>query len=451
MIHKNIILLIALIINLSASAQQEQIKAISIGRSVPDVLINNVRNYPQTSFKISEFKDKLIIFDFWDVNCIPCIQAFPKLDSLQNEFGDKIQIILVTRTPKSELDKWYAIRKKGSALHRYTPKAISVIQDTVLSRLFPHSTIPHSVWINGEGILQAVTQGHYVSSDNIGKMLTDRSLKLPEKIDFLAYDTRRSQFPQIYLQYPEKLKYYSTLMQKVPGSLSGSQKRFGIDSINRTVSIERVGTILTFYGDIFSSYKAGDPYKSAFYDFGKRVALDIKDSSRFFFEGNLETEEYDAWRSNNQYQYETVLPLMTEKEAYRHYLEDMNTFFGVEAKYEDREMKCLRLVRTSSEEKFKSIVTTLERSGGTTKDGTYFMKNGSLLGFVGILSEKNKNKPYLFMDSTGYKGRVDIEIKSSLSNLNAVKKELNKKYDLDLVEANQIVPVLVISDKKKAN
>lgn len=448
MLNKNFISLLALIITISVSAQQKRLNQISIGQNVPDVQISNVTNYSKTSFKISDFKDKLVIFDFWAVNCIPCIQAFPKLDSLQNEFGDKIQIVLVTTTPKNELDKWYAIMKEGSVLHRYTPNLISVIQDTVLSKLFPHTAIPHSVWINSEGILQAVTEGHYVTSENIKKMLIDRNLKLPKKVDFLAYDSKQSQFPQIFLQQPEKLKYYSTLMGYVPGP-SGSQSRFKVDSVNKTVSITRVGTMLDFYGDIFSSYRAGDPYKSAFYDFGKRIVLDVKDSSRLFYKGNTETEEYEVWRSNNKYQYETVLPLMKEKEAYRHYQEDINKFFGASAKYEDREMKCLLLVRTSSDEKFKSTAHILERHGGTRKDGTYFIKNGSLLGLVRELSENNKDKPYIFIDSTEYKGRVNIEIKSPLSNLKAVRKELTEKYGLDLVERNQLVPVLVISDKKK--
>jgi len=237
-------------------------------------------------------------------------------------------------------------------------------------------------------------------------------------------------------------------MGYVPG-LSGSQSRFKVDSVNKTVSIKRVGTILDFYGDIFSSYRAGDPYKSPFYDFGKRIVLDVKDSSRLFFKGNIETEEYEVLRSNNKYHYETVLPLMTEKEAYRHYLEDMNAFFGLQAKYEEREMKSLVLVRTSSSEKFKSAAHILERSGGITKDGTYFMKNGSLLGLVRELSENNKDKPYIFIDSTEYKGRADIEIKSPLSNLKAVRRELIEKYVLDLVEKNQLVSVLVISDKKR--
>ncbi|SMP20242.1 Thiol-disulfide isomerase or thioredoxin [Chryseobacterium profundimaris] len=430
-------------------AQTIAAKPVMIGQMVPDVQVNNVRNHTQTSFKISDFKGKLVIFDFWDVNCIPCIQAFPKLDSLQKEFIDQIQIILVTKTAKNDLDKWYNVRKEGSALHRYTPNLVSVIQDTVLSKLFPHLAIPHSVWVNSTGVLQAVTQGHYVNSENIRKMLLDRNLKLPEKKEFFSYDSKKLSFPQIYIQYPEKLKYYSTLMQFIP-HLSGSQSRFKIDSANMTVCIKRTGSILTFYGDIFSHYRAaGNPYDSPYYNYGKTVVLNVKDSTRLFFKGNTNSEEYDNWKLRNLYEYETVLPLMSEKKAYDHYLEDMNKFFGLEAKYEDREMKALVLVRTSNNEKFKSKASSFERSGGITKEGTSFIRNGSLLSIVGMLSENNKNKPYLFIDNTGYKGRVDIEIKSSLKDIEKVRRELNTKYDLDLVERNQMVPVLVISDKNK--
>ena len=71
MLDKHFILLFALIMTLSASAQQKQLAPVSIGRAVPKVQIYNVQNHSQTSFNISDFKDKLIIFDFWDVNCTP--------------------------------------------------------------------------------------------------------------------------------------------------------------------------------------------------------------------------------------------------------------------------------------------------------------------------------------------------------------------------------------------
>jgi thiol-disulfide isomerase/thioredoxin len=434
----------------TVAAQNTTVSEVAIGQPVPNVQVNRVRNYKATSFSLADFKGKLVIFDFWNVNCKPCLEAFPKLDSLQDEFGDKIQIILATKNTVADVDYFYKKRSTGSALHRYKPRLVTVLQDTVLSALFPFEIVPNSVWVNSNGTLQAVTDGQYLTRQNISKMLFDKTFRLPEKRDFLTYDDTKSRFPQLFIQRPGNLQYYSTLMKYVRGAW-GSQQRFVVDSLNKVVRISRTGTIITFYGDIFSGGRAGSPFTHVFYSFGKRVVLNVKDSSRYLFNGEDSSPEYLEWLDQNQYQYETVLPLMSEKDAYQYYLSDINKFFGVEAKYENRKMKCLLLVRTSDVDKLKAVNTgDNDRDSGVTESGSYYIRNALLYGLIWKLSEVNVDKPFVYIDSTGYKGRVNIEIKASLSNIDAVRSELRSKYDLDLVEREQDVKVLVISEKDKA-
>ncbi len=70
-------------------------KGIQIGQQVPDLLLTNLHNYRDkqgnlsSSAKISDFKGKLLILDFWATWCSPCVAMIPKMDSLQQEFKDK--------------------------------------------------------------------------------------------------------------------------------------------------------------------------------------------------------------------------------------------------------------------------------------------------------------------------------------------------------------------------
>ena len=88
--------LLTLMTVLTASRVQgqetKQAGGITIGQQVPDVLIKTILNYnttdgPATSAKVSDFRGKLLIIDFWATWCTSCIYKFPELDQLQDEFA----------------------------------------------------------------------------------------------------------------------------------------------------------------------------------------------------------------------------------------------------------------------------------------------------------------------------------------------------------------------------
>src|SRR5690349_12062447 len=78
------------------NAQFTMKSELTIGDTMQDVEINNIVNGKKGSVKVSDFKGKLLILDFWATWCSPCIKVMPKLDSLQKYFGSKIQILPVT-------------------------------------------------------------------------------------------------------------------------------------------------------------------------------------------------------------------------------------------------------------------------------------------------------------------------------------------------------------------
>lgn len=44
---------------------------------------------------VADFEGKVVLFDFWETWCGPCLQVFPTMDSLQNEYPDDFVVVAV--------------------------------------------------------------------------------------------------------------------------------------------------------------------------------------------------------------------------------------------------------------------------------------------------------------------------------------------------------------------
>src|SRR5215469_4171672 len=157
---------------------------LSIGDSVPNIEFGYTLNYSSNILSLSDFPGKLVILDFWATWCASCIHGFPKLDSLQQKFGDKLQIILVnakdTRDDSSSvlkfLNKWK--NNSGRDFH-----LVTVFFDTVANKLFEHHLIPHYVWINKERRVIAFSSTDAVNEKNIDAALNGVPLDFTMKRD----------------------------------------------------------------------------------------------------------------------------------------------------------------------------------------------------------------------------------------------------------------------------
>jgi thiol-disulfide isomerase/thioredoxin len=162
-----------------------RIKPLSIGDTVPDIVFNNVINYKTPSVSLSDFKGRLVILDFWATWCSSCINRFPKMDSLQQAFNGKLQVVLVNNirsTGDSEKKiRTFFQRWKGNDQDAFAlPIAM---KDTTSERLFPHTFLPHYVWIGPAGTVLAMTASKEVTPAHIQAALDGTLPALSVKID----------------------------------------------------------------------------------------------------------------------------------------------------------------------------------------------------------------------------------------------------------------------------
>lgn len=143
-------------------------QSLDVNDLIPDFQINNIHRSTDTFLKFSSFKNKLLIIDFWATWCTSCIKKFPLLDSLQTEYKDKLQVVLVSK--KSRIDTRERIcsffeKFKNPADQHYTFPAI--VGDTLIHSLFPHEAIPFYVIIGPDSKVKAFLQWDQLTRENI--------------------------------------------------------------------------------------------------------------------------------------------------------------------------------------------------------------------------------------------------------------------------------------------
>jgi thiol-disulfide isomerase/thioredoxin len=188
---------------------------LKIGDPVPDMTINVLDHQGTGVPKLSDFKGKLVILDFWATWCSPCVGMIPKMDSLQSEFAGKIQFIPVTSQSEKIVTSFRARFKKVRQLKNEFPQ---VAGDAALRSLFPHSSLPHYVWIDANGVLAAITGEGSVNAENIAKMLANKPVELAVKTDIkIPYNRDKPLFVRGNGGSGDALLYHSMIAGYSPG------------------------------------------------------------------------------------------------------------------------------------------------------------------------------------------------------------------------------------------
>ncbi|HMG69352.1 MAG TPA: TlpA disulfide reductase family protein, partial [Chitinophagaceae bacterium] len=193
----------------------QKIAALKIGDQIPIVILDNLINYSSKKVKLSDFDNKkLLIIDFWNTRCIACIEAFPKLMSLQKEFKEKLQILLVSDESISTVQAFLKKRHQLADLLMTLP---IVCSDKILQKLFKHESCPHCVWIDELGVVKYITYSFDVGKKNITAVLNNEpvAMSLKDDYDEVPYDPVKPLFIKSYAGDGEQLLWYTALSRNI--------------------------------------------------------------------------------------------------------------------------------------------------------------------------------------------------------------------------------------------
>lgn len=412
-----------------SGAQSPPIKPLTIGDTVPDITITNVYNYPASTIKLANLKNKLVILDFMNTYCVSCISVLPKFDSLQHHYADKLQIFIVTSEDDGRVEQFL---KTNPVLKNVSIPVVA--GDTILKTLFPYYYVSHEAWIH-KGVVTAITASEYVTEQNIAQVLSGEAPGWKVKKDIGDYDYMAS-----FMVLNAPAADYSVNANGVFQSalipyLNGVATRFirQTDSLNKVIKIKAV------------NYSIAGLYRRILTD-GIRfpvshIFLDTDDPDFFVYRNK--NIYRTVWQEKNTYCYEATFPMTSSEEIIRQKVVlDLDTYLGVKGSLENRKTACFMLkwdtAPVSQKNNARKDYATL--SSDATADQLVFISPGNL---VDHLNNTFWGIPFFNGIDSTIKTPVRLD-KSSFDDIQSLKNGL-KKQNMVLQPVTRNVEMLVLT------
>ncbi len=431
------IILFSLLSVLYSSAQENTGGAYSIGDKFPDYTFNAVNRDSSFKFTLDSYKGKSIIIDLWDVHCAGCISSMSRLDSLQHLFAETLQIILVTKNSKEQVDGLFS-RKN---IRR--PDLPIVVSDTILYDIFfPHDGDPLHVWIDSSGVIKYITAGYNTTSENIRKFMYNEPLNVSYQTKLKDFDGSKP----LIEEAAKRLKFYTAAYSLFTAGLHNIVNTNRIEIIRdevtgRPYSIKALNApLLTLYQIAFNPDLYGVELNMFRLVKNNRIVLDSKRAESL----NMpkEIEYLDSWKNNNSYCYELFLPLENSDQIFRWMQQDLQRFFNLKTFIQKRKTNCLILanIKTTIESKGLSDKRPVQHSNNP-KPSTY-QKREQMATLVKEIIYLTQDFNLPFVDETTNNTSLLIKLPSkvnSIVELNGILNECGLRLTTEMREVDLLI------------
>ena len=360
---------------LTGYSQSAPLKALTIGDTVPDLLLTNLYNYPSSEARLSDFEGKAIILDFWNTGCFNCIKMMPKLDSLEDQFNSQLKVIMVNSLQSDTAARVSKLFNHLEKRFGQATRSTYQLRDSILFKLFPYQWIPQYAWLNKDRRVMAITDAESITGKNVADLINGIELDLPVKDDALIQDGSTT-----LLDGDREQGYlYRSLITAYQPRLSNSS------GLNRDSS----GVYSRFYNFNVPLLRLLQwAYYKEFQVEYNRYTFDVKDRTIL----------------DQTFCYELIFHTLNLEEAMSIIREDLYRQFHIKVLNGWRTMDCLLLVSNSLARKSKGGEPTADYERSLLKK---FFRNTAPSSLIPFLSNWT---PLPIVDETGNSASIDIDL-----------------------------------------
>ena len=149
-------ILVAVVIYRVQTPVDSQVKiksqvGLEVGMQAPDFTLRNLNGNLQG---LSEFKDKVVILNFWATWCAPCLEEMPAFEKLYRRYRSQGLTVIAVSLDKGDTSKV----EKFVDEHSLTFPVLLDL-DGIAERIYPSFTIPFTYVIDKRGRIAARVDG----------------------------------------------------------------------------------------------------------------------------------------------------------------------------------------------------------------------------------------------------------------------------------------------------
>lgn len=426
LVFRGMLLLCLLTMRLLTFAQVPE-----IGEPCPGFVLDNVQQYSKKTVTLQSQQGRHFILDFFSSGCTSCVEAFPKTNKLYAAFKNQLDIILIGKE-----DKY--IRPMYEKYRKVQQLQLPITFDSALCNRWVQYGYPHLIWIDDKGIVKAVTTSAQLTEKNVRSFIAGNSF------DFLDRSSKgsdeRGKDPGTAIQ-SFKTADANVLSASILSRWDGkSDQRAPNVFYENEQQFESRGMLLQWlYNLAYWGNASWGPRDSLYETVAKYPLLELEDTSAFAF-------DFDTQKG--LYNYCQVVPAGKSAIQYRQQLlrNDLEKTFGYKVDIEVRKVPVWKLVAA------EGAYELLKSKGGkmylesAIPHIDFRAGNIQVSDLISLIWGYHQNEP-LFINATGFEGRIDIRLNCIITDLEEVRKalQINK---LDLVKGEKEIKVLVVRDAK---
>jgi thiol-disulfide isomerase/thioredoxin len=410
-------------------AQPPVLHSISPGEKVPAITFTNMLNNKSNTVKLSAFKGKFILLDFWATWCSNCLKKFSLLDSMQQAHTANLQVLLVnTASTHDTREKINRLLGRLAAANGRPLTLPVVFNDTLAVKLFPHKYLPHYVWIDTAGNCMAITGTGDVTAYNIKTLLSGGRPAFTLKEDLDDFNRKKPLFINGNGGSGSTIIHRSTFSAYINGLPSGSL--VDKDSAGKITHILVTNTSLLHL--LQQAFRSG------------------LSPNRIQYAAGVE-EKFKAFGHDGSaagppaYTYELLLPPATENTAMLLMQQDLERYTGFTAKITGQPTACY--VLTADTAVLAGCTAGTERPmNRLSEKENRFMQNKPLKTLAVYLDRK-LSRPVV--DESGVSFNISLSLPAvDIGDINALRKAL-LPYGIRLTEAVRTLPNFIIYQNLK--
>jgi thiol-disulfide isomerase/thioredoxin len=371
------------------------VKKVNVGDDIPDYPLKNIINYPVNEVNLNTFKGKILILDFWTFGCSACVASWPKLMKLQDEFKDKIQIMLVNvYETENKVTDYIQKQEKIGGYKLNLPVACG---DKTLKEFFPHDLVPHVVFIDQQGKVKYIAEGRYLNEKTIQNMLENKNDTIPEKTDdFSGINWTKPLFINGNMGKLDTVANlnFTTLITPYSSEVLGVSSIEGYKELSMSCGFMGNTSLKDMYRILYG--RSGDMTQAIT---NSRVWFKNMDSVKMVSKIN------DVFQPKNLYTIQVWANKYIAPDLLRQkMISDLDLYFGLKTSMGKQKKMCLVISRSKRPLTVYKSGDRVLKMGKTTINVNQITMQELIDGFY--LNPTFYRLPYPLVDETGFKGKL---------------------------------------------